>query len=526
MSAFEFLFRVLMVLALAYFAVLTTVYLVFTAIAWRSVTRHLHSRPHAANEEALASPLTPGISVLVPAYNEEAGIVESVRSLLALRYPRHEVIVVNDGSSDATLARLHEEFDLVPVHRVLRESIPCKPIRATYLSRRIPELCVIDKENGGKSDALNTGINAARYPYVCAIDADAVIEEDALLQVAKPILDDPDLVVATGGIVRIANGCRIDHGRVVEVGLPKSRLATLQVVEYFRAFLVGRVGWSSLNALLIISGTFGLFRRSLVEAVGGYSTQTVCEDMELVMRLHRYLRDRGERYRIEFVANPVCWTEAPEDMRTLSRQRRRWQRGLGESLWRHRGMIGNPRYGAIGVVALPFFVAFELLGPVVEALGPFVAFAAFALGRLSLPFLIAFLTLSVLLAILLSVAALALEEFSFRRHARGRDIARLLAYAVLENLGYRQLVAFWRTLALADLVRRKKAWGAQRRRGIGEALPAGAREGGREGPPAALSALVPGDPVPGVPAVAARQQQLSARTNGDADAWVDLQGRD
>jgi cellulose synthase/poly-beta-1,6-N-acetylglucosamine synthase-like glycosyltransferase len=330
----------------------------------------------------------------------------------------------------------------------------------------MPALCVIDKENGGKADALNAGVDAAHHPYVCAIDADALIEEDALLQVAKPILDDPDLVVATGGIVRIANGCRIDHGRVVEVRLPRSRLATLQVVEYFRAFLVGRVGWSSLNALPIISGAFGLFKRSLVEAVGGYSTKTVAEDVELVLRLHRYLRERDEPYRIEFVAAPVCWTEAPEDVRSLSRQRRRWQRGLGESLWRHKRMIGNRRYGTLGLVALPFFLLFEFLGPLIEAAGPLAALGAFALDRLSLPFLIAFLTLSVFLAILLSVAALALEEFSFRRHARGREIARLVAYAVLENLGYRQLVAVWRTLAFVDLLRRKKDWGAQRRRGF------------------------------------------------------------
>jgi cellulose synthase/poly-beta-1,6-N-acetylglucosamine synthase-like glycosyltransferase len=465
-SALNIVLLVLASLAFAYFAVLNTLYLVFTVIASRSVARYFRSRPYAASADALASPLTPGISVIVPAFNEEAGIVESVWSLLALRYPLYEVVVVNDGSSDATIARLHDEFDLVPVERVLRGAISYEPVRAIYLSRRVPALCVIDKENGGKADALNAGVDAARHPYVCAVDADALLEEDALLQVVKPILDDPDLVVATGGIVRIANGCRIDHGRVVEVRLPRSRLATLQVVEYFRAFLVGRVGWSRLNALLIISGAFGLFQRSLVEAVGGYSTKTVSEDVELVLRLHRYLRERGEPYRIEFVASPVCWTETPEDLRSLSAQRRRWQRGLGESLWRHRRMIGNRQYGTLGLVALPFFLLFEFLGPLVEAAGPFAALGAFALGRLSLPFLIAFLTLSVFLAILLSVAALALEEFSFRRYARGREIARLVAYAVLENLGYRQLVALWRTLALVDLLRRKKGWGAQRRHGF------------------------------------------------------------
>jgi cellulose synthase/poly-beta-1,6-N-acetylglucosamine synthase-like glycosyltransferase len=227
-------------------------------------------------------------------------------------------VVVNDGLTDATIERLRTSFDLVPVRLPLRETLPAAAMRATYLSRRHPELVVLDKENGGKADALNAGVNAARYPYVCAIDADAMLEENALLQVAAPILDDPELVVATGGIVRIANGCAVDHGRVTEVRLPRARLAVLQVLEYFRAFLVGSIGWSSLDSLLIISGAFGLFRRSLVEAVGGWWTGTVGEDVDLVLRLHRYLRERDEDYRIEFVPDPVCWTEAPEDLTTLS----------------------------------------------------------------------------------------------------------------------------------------------------------------------------------------------------------------
>jgi cellulose synthase/poly-beta-1,6-N-acetylglucosamine synthase-like glycosyltransferase len=459
----------LAVLTLAYFAVLNGLYLVFTAIAWADVTRHLRLRRSFASDEAFASPLTPGISVLLPAFNEEAGIVESVRSLLALRYPRHEVVVVNDGSTDETVARLIEAFELVPVRKVIRNGIVTQEVRASYVSRRDRNLSVVDKENGGKADALNCGVNAAIYPYVCAIDADALIERDALLQVAQPIFDDPDRVAATGGIVRIANGCTIDHGRVIDVHLPRSRVATLQVVEYFRAFLVGRVGWSRLNALLIISGAFGLFRRSLVEAVGGYWTETVGEDVELVVRLHRYLRDRDEPYRIVFVPDPVCWTEAPEDLRTLSRQRRRWQRGLGQSIWRHRRVLANPRYRLFGLVAFPYFAFFELLGPVIEIVGPIATIYWWAEGRLSTLFLVCFLVVSFLLGILLSVAALGLEEFSFRRHPQTREILRLAGYSILENLGYRQLNDVWRTMGLVDLARRRRGWGAQKRRGIGQA---------------------------------------------------------
>jgi cellulose synthase/poly-beta-1,6-N-acetylglucosamine synthase-like glycosyltransferase len=379
---------------------------------------------------------------------------------------------VNDGSTDATVDRLRDAFDLAPVRLALRESIATAPVRRGYLSRRHPNLRVIDKENGGKADALNAGLRTARYPYVCAVDADAIIEEDALLRVARPIIAEPDLVVAAGGIVRIANGCRIVHGRVEQVGLPRNRLATFQVVEYFRAFLVGRVGWSALRSLLIISGAFGLFRRSALEAVGGWATDTVGEDAELVTRLHRYHREREEDYRIEFVPDPVCWTEAPEHLRALSRQRRRWQRGLAETLWGHRGMVLRPRYGSFGLVALPYFIAFELLGPVIELLALVALPIALLAGGVDARIFVAFAVMTFVLGVVLSVAALALEEFSFRRHARHQEAVRMLVFAVIENFGYRQLVDLWRALALVDVVRRRKGWGHLDRRGLSRREPA------------------------------------------------------
>jgi cellulose synthase/poly-beta-1,6-N-acetylglucosamine synthase-like glycosyltransferase len=451
---------------IGYFAVLNLLYIFFTALAWRSITRYLRSLEYAAIEEALASPLTPPISILLPAYNEQAGVVESVNALLQLRYPEFEIIVINDGSEDGTLARLRESFALVEAPRALRGRVAHAPITRTYRSPRHRELLVVDKVNGGKADALNAGTDAARYPYVCAVDADAIIEPDALLRVAKPLLDDPDLVVATGGIVRIVNGCRVEDGRVTDVRLPRNRLATLQVVEYFRAFLVGRVGWSHLHALLIISGAFGLFRRATVEAVGGWDLSTVGEDMELVVRMHRHLREQGKPYRVQFVPDPVCWTEAPETLKVLSRQRRRWQRGLAETLWRHRRITLNPRYGVLGLFAMPYFIVFELLGPPLALLGYIVLPIAWALGLLSFGFLLSFLIVAVLLGQLLSISALALEEFSFRRHPRGREIYRMMGYAAIENLGYRQLTDIWRGIAFWDLLRRKRSWGDMQRRGF------------------------------------------------------------
>jgi cellulose synthase/poly-beta-1,6-N-acetylglucosamine synthase-like glycosyltransferase len=361
---------------------------------------------------------------------------------------------------------LREAFELAPVRKVLRDAIPTKAIRGTYVSRNHPNLLVVDKENGGRADALNVGINAARHPYVCVIDADSLLEEDALLKVAKPILDDPQLLAATGGTIRIANGCTIDHGRVVDVRLPKSRLATVQVLEYFRAFLVARVAWSRMNALGIISGAFGLFHRSILETVGGYWTKTVGEDFELTLRLHRYLRERGEPYRIAFISDPVCWTEAPTQFGTLGRQRRRWQRGLWEGLRRHAGLIARPRYGVLGLVAMPYFVFFEFLSPLFALLGLVVTVLWWALGGLSTAYFLAFLAVSIGLGLLLTTAALALEEFSYQRYRKRREVARLLAYAVLENVGFRQLHDVWRAIGYVDIARRKQGWGAQQRRGF------------------------------------------------------------
>jgi cellulose synthase/poly-beta-1,6-N-acetylglucosamine synthase-like glycosyltransferase len=449
-----------------YFVILNGLYLFLTLLAWRQMGSEVRARGYLGLDEVFRSPLTPGVSVLVPAYNEQAVIVESVRSLLALRYPSHEVVVVNDGSDDETLSVLREAFELAPVRKVVRDAIPTKAIRGTYVSRNHPNLLVVDKENGGRSDALNVGINAARHPYVCVIDADSLLEDDALLKVAKPILDDPDLLAATGGTIRIANGCTIDHGRVVEVRLPKSRFATVQVLEYFRAFLVARVGWSRLNALGIISGAFGLFHRSLLETVGGYWTETVGEDFELTLRLHRYLRERGEPYKIAFISDPVCWTEVPTEFSTLGRQRRRWQRGLWEALRRHARLIGRPRYGVLGLVAMPYFVLFEFLSPIFALVGLVVTVLWWLLGGLSTVYFLAFLAVSIGLGLLLTTAALALEEFSYQRYRNRREIARLLSWAVLENIGFRQLHDIWRALGYVDIMRGKREWGAQQRRGF------------------------------------------------------------
>jgi cellulose synthase/poly-beta-1,6-N-acetylglucosamine synthase-like glycosyltransferase len=466
MNVIETALWILSVISLVYVTVANFSYIAFTIVAWRKLAGFRRARTYTPLGEMFTSPFTPGVSVILPAHNEEAGIVDSVKSLLDLHYPTHEVIVVNDGSTDATLERLQDAFDLAPVREAMRAELTTAHGRETYVSRRNPKLWVVDKENGGKSDALNAGVNAASHPYVCAVDADAILEPDSLLLFVKPIVDDPSLVVAAGGIVRIVNGATVEAGRIVSFRMPRNPIAAFQVVEYNRAFLVGRTAWDSLNSLLIVSGAFGLFKRSLVEEVGGWARDTVGEDIEIVFRLHAHHRERGEPYRIAFVPDPVAWTEAPSDLATLSRQRRRWQRGLGETLWRHRRQIGRRRLGVVGLVAMPYFLLVEFLGSVFEAFGLFIVLAAWLTGAASLVFFLGYVFVSIVLGMLLAIAAIMLEEYASRRHERPADAARLVGYALLESFGYRQLNAYWRCRGMIDVARHRQGWGEMKRRGF------------------------------------------------------------
>jgi cellulose synthase/poly-beta-1,6-N-acetylglucosamine synthase-like glycosyltransferase len=454
---------------LLYLFGINTYYLVLTIAGFWRTLRTVHELQRPDQRRLLRSPLTPPVSVLAPAFNEEANVVENVRSLLMLDYPLFEVILVNDGSKDQTLDRLIAAFQLKASARSFEYTVSCKPIRAVYESSAYPNLVVVDKVNGGKADALNSGLNLALYPLFCAIDADSILESDALLRLVRPFLDAPGVTIAAGGVVRVANGCDIRAGRVRKVQLVRRALPLIQIVEYLRAFLFGRMGWSSGNSLLVISGAFGLFdKRAAVEA-GGYATDTVGEDMELVVRMHRVLHDRKQPYRIGFVPDPICWTEVPESLRVLRRQRTRWQRGLIDTLWRHRRMIGRPRYGMVGMVALPGFAIFEMLSPVIELSGYILLPTLLLCGYVHLQYALAFVVLSVLYSILVSVLAVLLEDITFRRYPRPADVGLLVFAAVLEHLGYRQLTVWWRVRAFWEFWRGDLSWGLMERRGVGTA---------------------------------------------------------
>jgi cellulose synthase/poly-beta-1,6-N-acetylglucosamine synthase-like glycosyltransferase len=449
-----------------YFAFINLGYVAIFVLSLRALWLFVKRSFFPDYRQIQRSDLAPPVSLLMPAYNEARNIVESVNSLLHLDYREYEIVVINDGSTDETLKRLIETFELRISDEPFRVTLKTQPIRTLYRSLQHRNLVVIDKQRGGKYDALNAGLNVSRYPLFCSIDADSLIEKSALPRLVKPFIETPNETVAAGGIVRVANGCQVENGRVVRVGLPKSRIAVMQVIEYLRAFLTGRAGWSSIHSLLIISGAFGLYRKKEIVEIGGYSKSTDTEDAELVVRLHKAMADAKRPYRIVFVPDPVCWTEVPETWKALIQQRSRWHRGLLQTLWMYRAMFVRPRYGAIGTVGMPWFVAFELIGPVIEIVGYITVPLAWYLGILDRSFFVLFFIVAFVVGTLLSIGALLLEEIAFRRYPRLRDLLRLLAYGFIENFGFRQFLSLVKVKALIDLAFRRREWGDMKRRGF------------------------------------------------------------
>jgi cellulose synthase/poly-beta-1,6-N-acetylglucosamine synthase-like glycosyltransferase len=450
---------------LVYFLMVNSFYLVLLGCAALEMRRHLLRIREETRWRVLGSRVAPTVSMLVPAFNEGATVAESVRALLTLQYPNLEVVLVNDGSSDDTLAVLQREFELVPVHPIYRRRIEHQEVRGLYRSTVKPNLVVVDKVNGRKADSLNAALNVASGELVCSIDADTLIEPDALLRMARPFLHGDD-VVAAGGTVRVANGSQVKGGRVHVARPPRNLLAGVQAVEYLRAFLFGRLGWNRLGGNLIISGAFGLFRRETVIAAGGYLHETVGEDMELVARLRRQGIEDGTPSRVEFIPDPVAWTEVPESLCVLGRQRDRWQRGLADVLWRYRDVPLRPRYGTLGLVAFPYFILVELLAPLIEVVGLLGLGAALAVGAVDGSFALLFFLVAYGFGILLSLLTLVLDELSFQRYERIRDRLVLVPWAILESLGYRQLTAYWRLRGLVKFLRGRTDWGVMTRTGF------------------------------------------------------------
>ncbi|MFC1724076.1 glycosyltransferase [candidate division KSB1 bacterium] len=452
-------------LILAYFILLNGSYIILTILSFLAIRKYLDEYKLIKPKRLFQSSFFKPVSIIAPAFNEEATIKESVKSQLQLQYPEFEIVVVNDGSKDRTLEVLKQEYNLKKSLRPVRNLIPSKEIIAIYVSEDYPNLTVVDKVNGRKADALNAGINVSRYPLVSTIDSDSLLERDVMLKLVRPFLED-DSVIAVGGIVRVANGCKIRAGEVVEISLSKKWLPNFQAVEYFRAFLFGRVGWDVLNSLLVISGAFGLFKKDAIIEAGGYRHDTVGEDMELVVRMHRKMREKKKPYRITFMPEPVCWTEVPESLKILGRQRNRWQRGLMDTLLIHKKMLLNPKFGPVGMLAMPFFFFFEMLGPIVEVTGYIIFFASWYFGVINFNFAMLFLFVAIILGVVLSLMSLLLEELSYRKYPKLSHLIKLFLFSILENFGYRQLHTWWRFTGFIDFIKGKKTWGVMERKGL------------------------------------------------------------
>lgn len=455
---------------LVYFAILVLIYALTGFFGLRSILVYARELSPIALKDLVERKYYKPVSILVPAFNEEDTIVSSVKSLLALGYPEFEVLVASDGSTDATLARLTDSFALEEDPRIRRRVVPTEPVRRVLRSRVDPRLIVIDKENGGRADAINAAVNLASLPLVCVIDADSLLNPEALARVSRLFVED-ESVIAVGGTIRPLNGATVQDGAVVDLTAPKRWVERFQILEYARAFFISRAAWSRINSLFIISGAFGLFRREVALAVGGWERGFVADDMEMAVKLHRRFREMGQNYRIVFTPDPICWTQVPSTFKALRAQRSGWQRGTLEVLWKHRRMAFNPRYGRLGLIAIPYLWIFEIGAAVVETLGYLYIVLALALGILNVAFLLMFLLLAVLYGVLLSELGMGIETLLLTRYSRYRDRAILLVAAFVEYLGFHQILVFVRSYAMLQVRRRHGTYWTQTRQGIESAEP-------------------------------------------------------
>jgi cellulose synthase/poly-beta-1,6-N-acetylglucosamine synthase-like glycosyltransferase len=460
--------RILNAIFFFYGVSLSISYLLLAIFSARALNFHMRKNKFVSYDALLSSPNAPSVSLIAPAYNEEKSIVENIRSLLSLHYNNIEVIIVNDGSKDNTLQTMIDAYQLEKVNFAINQQIPGKPIRGIYKAKNpaYSKLIVVDKENGGKADALNAGINISGYDLVTCIDVDCIIEQDGILKMVKPFMEEEVKVIACGGVVRIANSCEIEDGRLIKVHVPRDFIARFQVIEYLRAFLMGRMAWSKMNGLLLISGAMGMFDKRVAIAAGGYNHNTVGEDMELVVRMRRYMAERNLKYKVTYVPDPLCWTEAPSDYKVLSRQRGRWMRGTMETLWLHRRIAFNPRYGLLGLLSYPYWMIYEWLAPIVEFLG-LVYFGYLVATGFNAWFVFLFLLLAVYaFAINMSFLAFYYEERTYRQYTGKRDTLRLMLTAMLEPFIYHPRSTWWGLKGNIDKMRGVKSWGEMTRTGF------------------------------------------------------------
>lgn len=430
---------------------------------------HRRKNRFADYEDIITSPFAPGVSILAPAYNEGESIVQNVKSLLSLHYGKFEVIVINDGSKDETLVRLIKAFELQLSDFAYYPEIESQPVRGVYKSknRSYHRLVVIDKENGGKADALNAGINVSSKELLACIDVDCILSQQSITRMVRPFMEETNRkVIAVGGAIGIANNCDVQDGTVTKYRVPTTLLGRFQVIEYCRAFLMGRMAWTRVNGLMLISGAFGFFKRDLVVEVGGYFPKTVGEDMELVVRMRRYMEERNIPYKVGFVPDPLCWTEVPENKIVLSRQRNRWIRGTIETLQLHRVTRFNPRYGIMGMLSYPYWNIFEKMAPVLEILGLLYTLVLIIIGDFSAFYFISLFIALYLFSILVSSFSILYEQVSYNNYKDKKDLNKLILTVFLEPILIHPKIVLWGLQGHWDFIKGKGGWGNMIRTGF------------------------------------------------------------
>lgn len=454
-DAFRFIFGFFGFMFLVYMIGSAT--FLFLAVLVGSSALYDRKRSSRLKNELHSSYYVP-VSILVPAYNESITVCDTIRSLLALDYKLYEIIVVDDGSRDDTSRVICDAFNLRPINRPIQRLIRCREEEAVYESEehKVP-ITLIRKKNGGKADSLNMGINASRYPYFLCMDADSILQRDSLDKLVRPVLSDNN-VVAVGGAVRPVNGAEIEDGRLVKYSMPKKILASMQVLEYERSFLAARILFDRFNGSLIISGAFGLFKKSTVVAAGGYDSTTVGEDMELVVRLHAFCRENRLPYKIRYATDAICWTQVPESLKDLRKQRRRWHIGLFQSMMRHRKILFNPLYGLVGLVTYMYFLIFELLSPYIEVFGVLITIAAYFMEYLNLPFMLLYSGIYIVYSSLMSLTAFFARIHTTDMKLSLRDAAKAIVLCAFEVSVLRFIMAWVRMMALVGYKKKKHAW--------------------------------------------------------------------
>lgn len=453
----------------AFFAIAS--YVILAIISAIETKEYMKKNSFVNYKEILSSTISPSISIIAPAYNESLNIIENVRSLLSSHYVNYDVIIVNDGSKDDSLEKLITAYDLVKVNFLINQQIPTKPMRAGVFKSTNPafeKLTVVDKENGGKADALNMGLNISNNQYVACIDVDCLLLENALQKMVKPFLEvTEEKVIATGGVIRIANSCIIKNGKLLDVNLPEKLIEKAQILEYLRAFLLGRMAWSRLNGLLVISGAFGLFDKKIAIEVGGYDTNTVGEDMEIIVRMRRHMEEINEKYKVAYIPDPLCWTEAPDNYKIFISQRNRWTRGTIETLRKHRKIGFNKKYKSLGMLSYPYWLFFERLAPVIEVIGIVYFAILMALNEVRWDYALAFIVLAYFFTVLFSIVAILSEELTYHQYKKKGTGFKLLAISALEPFVLHPFILYAAIRGNIDYYfNKKKKWGEMTRKGM------------------------------------------------------------